>query len=180
MAKKKTDDMTEQRAITTMEIASELRAVTEQIIEAGGEITELQVALLQEWHAALETKGQNIAHLLQKMSNDAAYYQSVEDIAKARRKAIEGADKRLREYLAAAMQQADVKSIKADGIFSITLCDGRPSVQIEDPAKLEIGRYADYVETIKPRSDEIKKAILDGEDVPGARVEYGRPYLLIR
>jgi hypothetical protein len=179
MAKKKDEAQTE-REITTMEIASELRTVTEQIIEAGGEITETQFALLQEWQAALETKGQNIAHLLEKMSHEAAYFQAVEDAAKARRKAIEGADKRLREYLAAAMCQAQVKSIKAQGIFSITLCDGKPGVQIEDPGKLEVGRYADIVETIKPRTDEIKQAILAGEEVPGARVEYGRPYLLIR
>jgi hypothetical protein len=178
MAKKKDDAMTE-RAITTMEIASELRTVTEQVIEAGGEITETQFAMLQEWSAALEIKGQNIAHIDQKMSTEALSYKSIEDIAKARRAAIEATQKRLREYLAAAMAQADVKSIKAQGIFSITLCDGRPGVQIEDPAKLEIGRYADIVEAIKPRSDEIKQAILAGEDVPGARVEYGKPFLRI-
>lgn len=179
MARKKTDEAAEQKALTTMEIAAELRAVTEAIIEAGGEISEGQFMALKEWQAALETKAQNIAHVLERMSADASYFKAIEEKARQRRKAIEGADQRLREYLAAAMAESGTKSIKAEGLFSITLCDGRASVQIDDAGKLEIGRFAKIVESIQPDKDAIKAAIDNGEDVPGAHVEYGRPYLRI-
>ena len=180
MAKKKTDEGTEARALTTMQIADELRLLADQIIDAGGEITESQFLALQGWNMALENKAQNIAMLFEHKASEAAFFKAVEDKAKARRKAIEATCDRLREYLAAAMAQAGVKSIKGDGLFSISLCDGRPSVAIDDPNKLVIGETADIVETLKPRADAIKAKIEAGEDVPGAHIEYGRPYLMIR
>lgn len=180
MAKKKTDEGTEVRALTTMQIADELRLLTEQVIEAGGEITEAQFLALKDWNAQLEVKAQNIALLFEQKASDAAFFKAVEDKAKQRRKAIENTCDRLREYLAAAMAQASVKSIKSDGLFSITLCDGRESVQIEDPGKLEIGRFARIVESIQPDKDAIKAAIDAGETVAGAHVETGKPYLMIR
>ena len=180
MAKKKTDEGTDQRALTTMQIADELRQLADQIIEAGGEITEAQFIALKDWQAALEVKAQNIALLFEAKASEAAFFKVLEDKARAKRKSIEAMCDRLREYLAAAMAQANTKSIKADGLFSITLCDGRPSVQIDDPGKLILGETADIVETIKPRADAIKAKIEAGEEVPGAHIEYGRPYLMIR
>ena len=180
MAKKIKDEGQEARALTTMQVADELRTLADQIIEAGGEITEGQFLALKEWNAALETKAQNIALLFEQKAAEASFYKTVEDKAKARRKSIENTCDRLREYLAAAMATAGVKSIKADGLFSISLIDGRESVQIEDPGKLEIGRFAKIVESIQPDKDAIKAAIDAGETVAGAHVETGKPYLMIR
>ena len=78
------------------------------------------------------------------------------------------------------MDQAGVKSIKGDGLFSITLVAGRESVQIDDPGKLEIGRFARIVETIQPDKEAIKAAIASGETVIGAHMETGSPYITIR
>ena len=178
-AKKKIDEGIETRALTTMQIAQELRTITEAIIEAGGEITESQFLALKEWNLALENKAQNIAMLFEQKAADAALFKVIEDKAKQRRKAIEGTCDRLREYLAAAMAEAGVKSIKGDGLFSITLVDGRESVQVDDVGKLEIGRFAKIVEQIQPDKDAIKAAIDNGEQVAGAHVERGRPYLRI-
>lgn len=180
MAKKKTDEGAEARAMTTMQIADELRTLADQIIEAGGEITETQFLKLKEWNLRLEEKAQNIALLFERKAADASFLKVIEDKARAQRKAIENGCDRLREYLAAAMQQAGVKSIKCDGLFSVSLVDGRQSVQIDDAGKLEIGRFAKIVEQIQPDKDAIKAALDAGEEVPGAHVEIGRPYLMIR
>lgn len=180
MAKKKTDETTENRALSTLQIADELRNLTDAIIEAGGEVTDEQFAALTGWKAALEVKAQNIALLFEQKAADAAFLKAVEDRAKARRKAIENACDRVREYLAAAMSTSGTKSIKADGLFSISLVDGRASVHIDDANKLPIGELADIVETIKPRTDEIKRRLEAGETVPGAHLEYGRQYVTIR
>lgn len=180
MAKKSNPEI-EIKAMTAFEIAAELRQVVQAVIDAEGECSDDQYAALQQWTAALEVKGENIAHVLERLDNEAEFYQQIEKRAYARAKARTDAAVRLKKHLAECMMTAGVKSIKkTDGLFSITLCDGRASVKIDDPARLVIGETVDIVEELKPRTSEIKRLLEGGTEVPGAHLEYGQPYLMVR
>ena len=181
MAKKKSENPeTTERAMSAIEIAGELRTITDAIIEAGGECNDETFAQLQNWQAALEVKAENIGLVKERIETEIEYFKRIEEAARARRKARENTIDRLRKYLAGAMQMAGVKSIKRnDGLFSISLVDGRESVQIDDINKLPMD-MTDIVEVIKPRTDAIKDRLTAGQEVPGAHIERGEPYVTIR
>ena len=181
MAKAKKDTTAEDtRAMTAIEIAVELRTITEAIIEAGGECDDATMAALNGWNAQLEVKAENIALIKERIESEIGYFKRIEEQARARRKARENTIERLRKYLAGAMQMADVKSIKRnDGLFSISLVDGRDTVEIDDQNKIPMD-LCDIVEVIRPLKERIAERIAAGETVPGAHIERGEPYVTIR
>lgn len=181
MAKKKSENPEiESRALTAIEIATELRTITEAIIEAGGECNDETLAALTSWQAALEVKAENIGLVERRIEAECEYFRKIEEAARSRRKARENTISRLRKYLAGAMQMAGTKSIKRnDGLFSISLVDGRESVQIDDTNKLPLD-MCEIIEVIKPRTDAIKERLTSGQEVPGAHIERGEPYVMIR
>lgn len=181
MAKaKKTDDTAlVAKARTAFEIAQNLRDLANRIIDAGGEVTDDDIKALAEWNAAIEQKGQNIAGLKAQMESEIEYFGKIEELAKKQRKAREATIDRLRKYLAACMETAGVTQIKGDGLFTISLCDGRISAVIDNEGALEIGKHADIIEVIKPRTDAIRAALEAGEQVPGAHLEQSPRYVRI-
>ena len=181
MAKKKAADTeTAERALTAIEIATELRTITEAIIEAGGECDDDTLAALTSWQAALEVKAENIGLVERRIEAECEYFRKIEEAARSRRKARENTIIRLRKYLAGAMQMAGTKRIKRnDGLFSISLVNGRESVEIDDIAKIPMD-LCEIVEVVKPRTDAIKERLTAGQEVPGAHLERGEPYVMIR
>ena len=183
MAKRKENPEAEVKALTAIEIAAELRAVTDDIIEAGGECNDETFAQLQNWQAALEVKAENIGLVKERIEAEIEYFKRIEEAAKARRKARENTIDRLRKYLAGAMQKAGIKSIKRNdglgGLFSISLVDGRESVEIDDQNKIPMD-LCEIVEVVKPLKDKIQERIAAGQQVPGAHIERGEPYVTIR
>lgn len=180
MAKKKEQTTEDIRALSAIEIAVELRTITEAIIEAGGECNDETMAALQNWQAALEIKAENIGLVKERIEAEAAYFKKIEERARACRKARENTVERLRKYLAVAMQAANTKSIKRnDGLFCISLVDGRESIEIDDTAKIPMD-LCEIVEVVKPLKDKIQERIEAGETVPGAHLERGEPYVTIR
>jgi hypothetical protein len=177
-AKKEVDTALVARANNAMTIAHELRAVVERIIEAGGECDENAFADLQSWQAALEIKAENIGHVKTRLDGEVEYYKAVEDAARARRKAVESAQERLKRYLRDAMLTADRRSIKGE-LFTFSVQDGRERVEIIDPGKLPSDMVR-IVEEIKPITDNIKAALKAGADVPGAELLIGESFLTIR
>ena len=181
MAKKKSENPeTTERAMSAIEIAGELRAITDAIIEAGGECNDETLSQLQNWQAQLEVKAENIGLVIERIEAEIEYFKRIEEAARARRKARENTIDRLRKYLAGAMQLANTKSIKRnDGLFSISLVDGRESVEIDDQNKIPMD-LCEIVEVIKPLKDKIAERIAAGHEVPGAHIERGEPYVTIR
>jgi len=161
-------------------IAAELQQIVAGLEANGGECDDDTLAALQNWQAALEVKAESIAHVKLRLEADAEYWQKYEDAARAMRKSKEAAVKRLTEYLARCMSVAGVKSIKKDdGLFSISLVAGRASCQITDEKKLPF-ELVDVVELIKPKKKEIQEALEAGREIPGAALEYGNDYVMIR
>ena len=73
-----------------------------------------------------------------------------------------------------------MKSIKKnDGLFSVSLCEGKTAVRIENENILPVD-LVEIVEVTRPKTAEIKARIESGEDVPGATVERGESYVTIR
>lgn len=180
MAKAKKEPANTELVTTAIGISSELRQIVEQIEANGGECDDATFAALQGWQAALEVKAESIAHVKLRLEADAAYWQQYEDAARAKRKSKEAAVKRLTDYLALCMVTAGVKSIKRDdGLFSISLQQGRASCVVHNEKKLPF-ELVDIVELIKPRTAEIKERLEAGEEVPGATLEYGANYVTIR
>lgn len=181
MAKKKSENPeTTERAMSAIEIAGELRTITDAIIEAGGECNDETLAALQNWQAQLEVKAENIGLVKERIEAEIEYFRKIEEAARARRKARENTIDRLRKYLAGAMQLANTKSIKRnDGLFSISLVDGRESVEIDDQNKIPMD-LCEIVEVVKPLKDKIQERIAAGQEVPGAHIERGEPYVTIR
>ena len=180
MAKTKKEPVNTAMLTSTIGIAAELQDIVARIESAGGECDDETLAALQSWSAALEVKAESIAHVKLRLEADAGYWQQYEDAARAMRKSKEQAVKRLTEYLARCMAMAGVKSIKKDdGLFSISLVAGRASCQITDEKKLPFD-MVDVVELIKPRKKEIQERLEAGDQVPGAMLEYGNDYVMIR
>jgi hypothetical protein len=180
MVKKKDPAVIEQKAMTAFDIANELKMVTTKIIEAEGVLEEGDIEALNKWQASLEIKAENIGHVKERIDLEAALYKGYEEKARARRKACEAAADNLRKYLASCMSQAGIKSIKkADGLFSISLCDGRESVVIDDVKALPLDCVEDRV-VIEAKKDVIKTKLAAGESVDGAHIETSSPYVVIR
>jgi len=180
MAKTKKEPVNTAMVTSAIGIAAELQNIVAGLEANGGECDDDTLAALQSWSAALEVKAESIAHVKLRLEADAGYWQQYEDAARAMRKSKEAAVKRLTEYLARCMQLAGVKSIKKDdGLFSISLVAGRASCQISDEKKLPF-ELVDVVELIKPKKKEIQAALEAGREIPGAALEYGNEYVMIR
>lgn len=177
MAKKKDENLPQ---VTLFQIAHELEAVLGKILHQDGELQEGDYEALKEWQAAIEVKAENYCHVMLRLETEAAYFDAIEKRAYERKMRLKAAHDRIKTTLRDAMQFAGVKSVKkTDGLFSVSLVDGRESVRIEDPAKLPYS-CVEIVETLKPDKDKIKKLLDAGETVPGAVIERGQPYLQIR
>lgn len=181
MVKKKESASTDIIPATTLiSISNELLAMQTKIIEQGGELLEGDLESLKKWEAAIEIKAENICHVLLKMEHEATYYEDLAKAARARAETLSKTDKRLRAYLISAMQATGTKQIKQNGgLFTISLVDGRANAKIDDQNQLPHD-MVDIVEVVKPKTTEIKKALEAGKEVPGASLEYGAPYLMIR
>lgn len=182
MAKKKVspDEKLLAKANSAFEIAGEVQSIVDRIIENGGECDDETLAMLNAWKGAIEIKGNNIAMVVARMEADAEYFKAIEEAAKARRKAREKAKDKLKQYLARCMMATDTKQIKRDdSLFTISLCDGKASVSVENVDKLPID-MVEVIEVVKPKTNEIKEALESGKKINGASLEYGEAYIMIR
>lgn len=166
------------RATSAMTIATEILGIVGQIIENGGECSDETLAMLQGWQAALEVKANNIGLVKARLESDIEYYKLIEESARARRKTTENTIDRLKNYLRDCMKTADMKSIKGD-LFSFSVVEGRVKTVVENPKALPFD-FANVVEVIQPKTDEIKKALEAGKEIPGAHLERSEDYIMIR
>ena len=165
---------------TLWQMCVELQTIQEKILEQHGELQEGDLEALQSWNASVEAKAENVALFREHNKSRIAYFRAIEDAAAARRKACEATDKSISRYLASCMSAAGVKKVKRDdGLFTISLVAGRASVRIENEDKLPLD-LVEVVTVSKPNTKEIKSRLEAGEEIPGATLEYGDDYIMIR
>lgn len=181
MAKQKKEPVDVSKALTLYQITSELQQITNAIMDAGGECDEQTFKALQEWQEEFTIKAEKICHVIElKINAPRNYYEKVKAAASAEIEKLDKAEKNLKKYLAQGMADTNTKSIKRDdGLFSVSLCDGRAGVQIADEGKLP-HEFVSVFQLVKPKTKEIKEALGRGENIPGATLVYGDKYLMIR
>ena len=154
--------------VTLYQAAADVRELLEQIDPETGEMPEG----FEQARAIVATKAQAVAAFI--LETD-AQADMVEQHAKTLLDRVKAARRRsewLRQYLRTHMAAAGVLSIKADdGTFAAKLERERDeSVEVFDADQLP----ADYMREIPAKSEPdkglIKKALKDGFDVPGARL----------
>ncbi|MBF0502982.1 MAG: siphovirus Gp157 family protein [Candidatus Riflebacteria bacterium] len=162
------------------QIADRLNTIIESVIERGGEITESEMAALQQWKYSFQEKVASVCWMMQKLDADIANAKAIEERAKQYRKVRENIKDRIRKYLAWSMETADQKSVTVD-IYKVILMAGKERVVVSDPNLLPRELVEEVVKVdLKPKTDEIKALLTQGIDVPGAVIESGESFVTIR
>jgi hypothetical protein len=125
------------------------------------------------------SKGAAVAAYILNCEADAAAAKQALDRIKAVHAAYERKADKLREYLLANMAATGITSIKADDrTFSVSVKEGRESVEIEEGAVFDASLCLDP-KPPEPSKEKIKAAILAGQPVAGARI-VSKPTLSIK
>lgn len=125
---------------------------------------EVITAALEEVGEEIEEKAENIAKLIKSMEADAAAIKEEEVRLSSKRKSLEGRVKNLKEYLEGAMRAVDKKKIKGK-LFSFNIQKNPASLDIYDTSMIP----KDYIKVVETFDNaEIKKALKEGIEVPGA------------
>lgn len=152
---------------TLYQLNEHLRAIFDASYESGGELTpelEQQLAINE---AEFEVKAESYCHAIRILSGQADMFKAEQDRIAAGRKAIERNIERLERRLSEAVL---LRGGKADiGTFRLSHRKSE-SVQIENADALP-SEFVEYIETAKPKKDEIKAALKAGQQVPGAFIE---------
>ncbi|WP_304168842.1 siphovirus Gp157 family protein [Lonsdalea britannica] len=128
-----------------------------------------------EW--AMEAK---VEQILAICKNELAYADALKEESRSlseRAKATESRVAKMKEYVAASLEAAGKKSLKA-GLHQVTVRAPSKSVKITDEAALP-SEFVDYETIIKANKLAIKKQLEAGIDVPGAHISLGKPSLII-
>lgn len=145
---------------------------SEIIDEETGEVIPVAQAL-DALAMARETKIENVACMVKNREAEIAAIRSEEKKLAERRRTLENRVEGNRAWLLAALTRPDgTPDSLRTGRVSVCLKRNPPSV-ICDEAMLP-DAYKVTKTTVTPDKDAIKRAILGGEDVPGARLEAKR------
>lgn len=88
---------------------------------------------------------------------------------RARRKALESASERLRNYILDVMQANGLKKIKGNSRTIFTR--STEAVQVDGNPQDLPNEYVEMRVEYRPRKAELKKALKGGQEIPGARLE---------
>lgn len=126
---------------------------------------------LEGLQGELSMKAANVAAFALNLEAEAEAAKQAEDRIKRHRQTLESRAKQMRDYLLSNMTRAGITEIAAlDKSFRVRVMAGRESCVIESEEALP----SDYVrvKTVsEPDKTLITKAIKEGFDVPGARLE---------
>lgn len=122
-----------------------------------------------------------IENCLAVIKNELAYAESLKAESKKlneRAKSSELRAERIKEYIAASLETAGKKSLKA-GVHQVTVRAPSKSVEITDSGALP-SEFVEYETIIKADTLAIKHQLAAGIDVPGAALKTGKPSLIIK
>ena len=162
-------------SLTLFQIASEYRAITDVLMDAGVDEQTLTDTLEGEaW--PLELKAQNYGFVIRNLESTAASIKEAEKQMADRRKAIEKRAAALIERLKTGLEIAGVQKLDCPH-FALTIKKNPPSVDVWDERQIP----AEFMRTPEPPPPPvavpdkaaIKEAIKAGRDVPGAQMAQG-------
>lgn len=147
------------------------------IDEETGELVSVSQAL-DALRMEREAKLENVACWVKNLSAEADAIREEEDRLFKRRKAAETKAANLKSWLLAAMTREDGTTDKLKtGRVMVSVKKNPPSTVVDDEALLPWA-YKTVKEIVAQDKAAIKAAILAGEEVPGAHLEYGRSVVI--
>lgn len=126
----------------------------------------------------LEQKTENIVRLLASWDAFEAMISGEESRLAKKRKAVEAKRVRLKTYLRDQMVFTNTRKIETP-VKNVTLVQGREVAVVDDVNLLPQGTF-DTEMLIKPDKKTILDRLRSGIETPGAHLDRGDPYLLIR
>lgn len=156
-----------------------LRDAAEFVDHATGEVIEGPAldSLLQALKGDIAQKAGGCLMVAAEFRHRAAAFKAEEERLAKRRRILEGAERRLRDYVRDRMDAAGLKRLEAS-TFTVTRVEGRESVTVEDPEKIpEAFKLWEW----KPDVAGAKEMLREAGSLPaGFKVEQGKPYITIR
>lgn len=134
-----------------------------------GELTQEQVAdTLESLDMSFQDKVEGTIKMIKSFEAEAKAYKEASDEFKAKEKRAKQSAERLKNYLDTHLRAQEIEELKA-GMFTISYRKNPPSVEIlqEENLPRAYKRTKIVVEADKTK---IKKALQDGEEVPGAKL----------
>lgn len=123
-------------------------------------------------------KAINIVHVITNSSSDIAAIDSEISRLTERKKHVQNAQTRLKEYLRINMEATGISKISSS-LFTITLAKGRDVAIVDDQSALP-DDYVRVKTTIAPDKVAILNALKEGVDVPGAHMEKSQSSVRIK
>ena len=117
----------------------------------------------------LESKAWNVAALIQQFEGDATIIKDAEQRMASRRKTLERRVAWLRGYLLVQLLRVGIYDIESPE-FVIRVRDNPPKVVLDDETVVPDDYRREEI-VISIRKDDIRKALLDGVEVPGTHLE---------
>ena len=140
------DGMDEQTVIDTLEGSTELMAIEEKALN------------ISKWMANLSSESDAYENEIKRLSDH--------------KKAVDNKNKWLKQYLQTCMEVAGLQKIKA-GTFSLTLQKNPPKLIVDDEKAIPASYLTIVPEHTEVNKAELKDALKNGNEIPGARLECG-------
>lgn len=160
-------------------LSAELAVINDEIVDAEGVVTPELEARLDGLGLAFDKKVYGIVRWTLNLKGNTAALDIEIKRLQARKKAAENLDKRLKEFIALCLRQADRKKVEFD-TFTVALQKNPASADIENEAMIP----AKFLTIVPEQKVVDKKAVLDalkkGEVVEGATLINDRTHLRIR
>ncbi len=160
-------------SIRLYDIAEEIRSSLSTLYES--DVQEGWEEKFDSLELALEEKGLAIRHVLREMSVSSDALGSEIKRLQDRKRIMDNAEKRLKDYTMGCMEAAGRDEIKVDGIgLKICATPAKAVILSLDTLQAAHPEMVDIVQETKPRLDEIKKYEKDhGEAPAGTEVTRG-------
>jgi hypothetical protein len=159
-------------AITLYELAAEFRATADQLADLDLP-PEVVADTLESISLPLEQKAVQVAAFARNLEATAEQIKAAEKQMADRRKSMESRAKWLRDYLMRNMQACGIEKIEHP-LFRLAVRENPPAAVIDSEQQIPLD-YIRQPEAPPPVLDKalIRKALMDGFDVPGAHLERG-------
>jgi hypothetical protein len=151
------------------EISREYRDAADTLAEMDLDETTVRDTL-ESISGDLSTKAQNIGFVIKNMESTAEQIKAHAKAMLDRAKALENRASNVKQYLFDGMKLANVPKIETP-FFKLAIRDNPAAVQIDDESLIPASYKTEPVPPLPaPDKSLIKKAILDGFEVPGCRL----------
>jgi len=163
--------------ISLFEIANSIKLFEEKLAMNGGEISEQDDVLLEQIKTDLQTKTTNVKAWLYKLEGDIETLQSIASKYNEEAERITSKLEKFQSYIIDCMDLMD--AVEIGDVDKIKIRKPSQVLEIINEDDLPIEFFeSKTVTTTKILKDEIKKALKEGKNIPGAKLSLGKRSLI--